>query len=94
MIWPWHSGQSGQPMPDPVARTMTPIVTSRIVVTTVAAASFWKRVTRLLGGRGVANEARRRDGPPGAPIGARLVGHSSVRRARTRSRKARVSDWP
>ena len=28
----WHSGQSGQPMPESVARTMTPIVTSRTVV--------------------------------------------------------------
>jgi hypothetical protein len=32
-----------------VARTITPIVTSRIAVTTVAAASFWKRVKELLG---------------------------------------------
>ena len=24
--WPWHSGQSGQPRPESVARTMTPIV--------------------------------------------------------------------
>jgi hypothetical protein len=50
MIWPWQSGQSGQPNPEPVARTITPIVTSRMAVTTVAAASFWNRVTGLLGG--------------------------------------------
>jgi hypothetical protein len=31
---------------------MTPIVTSRIAVTTVAAASFWNRVTDLLGADG------------------------------------------
>jgi hypothetical protein len=31
---------------------MTPIVTSRIAVATVAAASFWKRVTSLLGDAG------------------------------------------
>ena len=49
MIRPLHRGQSGHPSPDPVTRTMTPIVTSRIAVTTVAAASFWKRVTGLLG---------------------------------------------
>ena len=46
MSWPWQSGQSGQPSPESVARTTTPIVTSRSVVTRVAAASFWKRVTR------------------------------------------------
>ena len=28
MSWPWQSGQSGQPRPESVARTMTPIVTS------------------------------------------------------------------
>ena len=49
MIWPWQRGQSGQPIPDPVARTMTPIVTRTMAVTTVAAASFWKRVTNVLG---------------------------------------------
>src|SRR5690349_3450773 len=32
-------------MPESVARTITPIVTRRTVVTTVARASFWKRVT-------------------------------------------------
>ena len=36
MIWPWQSGQSGQPRPESVARTMTPIVTSTSVVTRVA----------------------------------------------------------
>ena len=30
MTCPWQSGQSGQPSPESVARTMTPIVTSRI----------------------------------------------------------------
>ena len=44
MSWPWQSGQSGQPRPESVARTMTPIVTSRSDVASVAAASFWKRV--------------------------------------------------
>ena len=43
--WPWQNGQSGQPSPESVARTMTPIVTSRIAVPSVVAASFWKRVT-------------------------------------------------
>jgi hypothetical protein len=46
MIWPWQSGQSGQPIPEPVARTMTPIVTSNSVITTLATARFWNRVTR------------------------------------------------
>ena len=27
MTWPLQSGQSGQPMPEPVLRTMTPITT-------------------------------------------------------------------
>ena len=27
MTWPLHSGQSGQPMPEPVLRTMTPMTT-------------------------------------------------------------------
>jgi len=27
MTWPLQSGQSGQPMPDPVLRTMTPMTT-------------------------------------------------------------------
>ena len=35
----------GSPCRSPVARTTTPIVTSSTVVTTVAAASFWNRVT-------------------------------------------------
>src|SRR5262245_38251893 len=52
MTWLWHSGQSGQPIPESVTRTMTPIVTSRIVATTVATASFWKRVTGGGGPRG------------------------------------------
>ena len=43
MIWPWHSGQSGQPMPDPVLRTMTPITTMTKVETTAMSAIFWKR---------------------------------------------------
>ena len=46
MICPWQSGQSGQPSPESVARTMTPIVTSASVVTRVARARRWKRVTR------------------------------------------------
>ena len=45
-IWPWQSGQSGQPRPESVARTMTPIVTSPRAVARVSAASFWKRFTR------------------------------------------------
>ncbi len=43
---PLHSGQSGQPSPESVARTMTPIVTSPRAVARVSAASFWKRFTR------------------------------------------------
>src|SRR3954451_15089690 len=77
ITWPWHSGQSGQPIPEPVTRTMTPIVTSRIVATTVARAVFWKRVTARGGtsgsgepraGAGAANPfyARAADGDPGA----------------------------
>ena len=38
-------GQSGQPSPESVARTMTPTVTSASVVNRVRPASFWKRVT-------------------------------------------------
>ena len=45
MSWPWQSGQSGQPSPESVARTMTPIVTSPRAVARVSAASFWKRFT-------------------------------------------------
>src|SRR3954462_9131371 len=59
ITWPWHSGQSGQPMPEPVTRTMTPIVTSRIVATTVARAVFWKGVTA---GGGPAGRASRGQG--------------------------------
>src|SRR3954467_843116 len=50
-------------MPESVARTTTPSVTSRIVVMTVARDSFWKRVTgsgRSLGARAF---GRRRQGP-------------------------------
>ena len=36
--WPWQSGQSGQPSPESVARTITPIVTRASVVTRVARA--------------------------------------------------------
>src|SRR3954454_13718196 len=43
--WPWHSGQSGQPSPESVARTMTAIATSPRAVARVSAASFWKRFT-------------------------------------------------
>src|SRR5689334_20054750 len=56
---PWHSGQSGQPMPESVTRTITPIVTSRIVAMTVARAVFWKRVTAT--GWDLGDRAR--DGP-------------------------------
>ena len=41
--WPWHSGQSGQPMPEPVLRTMTPMTTMMKVDTTAMRAIFWKR---------------------------------------------------
>ncbi len=46
MSCPWQSGQSGQPSPESVARTMTPIVTSPRAVARVSAASLWKRFTR------------------------------------------------
>ena len=45
--WPWQSGQSGQPIPEPVARTITPIVTSARVITTLSVASRWNRVNEL-----------------------------------------------
>ena len=41
MTWPWHSGQSGQPMPEPVLRTMTPMTTITNVARTARRASFW-----------------------------------------------------
>src|SRR4051794_13808127 len=66
MTCPRHSGQSGQPMPESVTRTITPIVTSRIVATTVARAVFWKRVTAVGQDLGVGQGAGRR-GAAGAP---------------------------
>ena len=47
--WPAkHPGQTGQAVPESVARTMTPIVTSTNVVARVRVASRWNRVTGLL----------------------------------------------
>ena len=43
MTCPWQSGQSGQPMPEPVLRTMTPMTTMMKVETTAMRAIFWKR---------------------------------------------------
>src|SRR3954469_10138687 len=60
ITWPWHSGQSGQPMPEPVTRTMTPIVTSRIVAPNVARDVFWKRVTARGGTSGRASRGQGR----------------------------------
>ena len=59
--------------PESVARTMTPIVTSRSAVATVAAASFWKRVTSLLRvdsglGRTPAPAPARRPAPVAAAV--------------------------
>ena len=47
---PWQSGQSGQPMPEPVLRTMTPMTIITKVATTVERASFWKPVSRTFMG--------------------------------------------
>src|SRR3954468_8470049 len=85
MTWPWHSGQSGQPMPEPVTRTMTPIVTSRIVATTVARAVFGRGVPAGGGppglgepraGAGAGNPfyARAADGDPGRSRRRRATG--------------------
>ena len=46
MIRPLHSGQSGQPRPDPVLRTTTPMTIITKVATTVERASFWKPESR------------------------------------------------
>ena len=69
--WPWQSGQSGQPRPESVARTMTPMVTSTMAVPSVSAASFWKRVNDLLG-----HPRRARSG--WSASGGRTVRHSSA----------------
>src|SRR5215211_7126764 len=68
MSWPWHRGQSGHPMPEPVARTTTPIVTSSSAVTTLVVASFWNRVKAL------STEVDR----AGKLVGGLGSGHSSV----------------
>ena len=80
--WPSKQpGHVGQLLPDPVTRTMTPIVTSRIVVATVAAASLWKRVTVLLGDAGIGLPCPRASGTRGtSAILARVVGRTSVGR--------------
>src|SRR5689334_3028698 len=76
-------------MPDSVARTITPTVTSRNVATTVASAVFWKRVTG--GGSSLrgSDASRNRDGRgagdfrhsslarPGRPRGARAASEAS-----------------
>ena len=92
-------GQCGQPMPEPVARTMTPIVTSRSVVTTVAAASFWKRVNELSSGTGRPSFERRSSGPTrpadssaNAPV--RAVGRYPVAMTPPRSPRRRVAVRP
>ena len=51
MTRPWQSGQSGQPRPEPVLRTMTPMTIITKVATTVERASFWKPVSRRFMGR-------------------------------------------
>ena len=89
MSWPWQSGQSGQPSPESVARTMTPIVTSPRAVARVSAASFWKRVTRRPFYPGGALPADSRypvgDDPPTlAPAPGRCSPSSSPRAARRR----------
>src|SRR6185295_2242436 len=50
--WPGKQpGQFGQASPESVARTTTPITTSRNAAATVAAASRWKRVNEPPGWR-------------------------------------------
>ena len=39
--WPWQSGQSGQPRPEPVVRTIAPIAISTSVAATVTTTSHW-----------------------------------------------------
>ncbi len=41
---PWHVGQSGQPRPEPVARTVPPIITSANVATIVMSSRRWNQV--------------------------------------------------
>ena len=95
MTWPWHSGQSGQPMPEPVARTTTPTVTSRIVATTVARASFWKRVTGGASSSGGMADAAGSRGANGAarPFYA-VAGAGRGHRLRLRWRVSRDSRRP
>src|SRR5438270_1256733 len=55
--WPWHSGQSGHPSPDPETRTTPPSTTRAYVTTAVATARalnpfMASRVSDVLGGRG------------------------------------------
>src|SRR5216684_3433847 len=54
---PWQRGQSGQPSPDPVPRTVPPTPISTSVIAVVASDSFWNRFTR-------------RGPPPEAPLKA------------------------
>ena len=72
MTWPWHSGQSGQPMPDPVLRTMTPMTTITKVETTARRAILWKRDIDSGPGRGsdgmLGSTASGRTGAMGGPI--------------------------
>ena len=78
--WPWQSGQSGQPRPESVARTTTPMTTSRYVITTVAAASFWKRVNGSSCAPGIL---------PAWPVTrARIRDRTVVRKALTRPGRA------
>ena len=89
MSWPWQSGQSGQPRPESVARTMTPIVTSTRVVTRVARARCWKRVTRrpfYRGGGaspGPSRYACRRCVPIGSILAVIPARHAASRRCGT-----------
>ncbi len=78
-IWPWQSGQSGQPRPESVARTMTPIVTSTSVVAS--------------GRRGELLEAGQRDSWDGG-VGRRSeLGHAVNSSARRRFRPFGGTAW-
>src|SRR5438309_3386447 len=44
--FPWQRGQSGQPRPEPLARTVPPTPMRSTVIVVVATASFWKRFNR------------------------------------------------
>src|SRR5438309_11656129 len=61
---PWQRGQSGQPSPDPVPRTVPPAPISTSVITVVASDSFWNRFTRR--------------GPPEGTNGSWAGGHYSA----------------